>query len=170
MRKRLAAGAALLIATAGCTSPAPVAPSTSPPRPSPAASAVAVREPTLIYFADLPRLRQAPFIGEVTTAAQLAELDVEPEHVADKLRAAVRQHQAPGVRLFAYTVVTGCADDSATLVIQPPRLTPRLLPEAESNCTVPDFYAFAFAVPASLVPRDVDIGCQPGPITCPRAA
>ena len=78
-----------------------------------------MRKPTLIYFAELPTLQQEGFIGEVTTAAQLAEFDVEPGYVADALRVAVRRHQLPGVRLFAYGAITGCADDSATLVIQP---------------------------------------------------
>ena len=93
---------------------------------------------------------------------------MEPRHTAEELEAAVREHQIPGVRVFAYYGVTGCSDDSATLVIDPPRLVPKLLPEELVSCMVPDFYVFAFAVPAAMVPDPLDLGCEPTP--CPRAA
>ncbi|GAA4459448.1 hypothetical protein GCM10023170_059000 [Phytohabitans houttuyneae] len=173
--KRLAAYAALGL-LAACTTPAappaplpaPVVPSSSPAPPSPTAAppvSPAPTRPTLIVFARIEWDTDRGFIGEVTTPEQLARMRLRSGREAT-VSAGVLPYQRPGVRVFVYEGLDGCSNEDATLRIAPPVMFPEL--PFVANCMVPQWYLVVFAVPTKLVPDPLDIGCAPGPITCPR--
>ncbi|WP_345071595.1 hypothetical protein [Phytohabitans flavus] len=180
MRKRLTAVASSLLVAAGCSAASPTVPSPLPPSPAPStaavpsappppsSSAVPVREPKLIYFGGIGPWPENSFIGEVTTSTQLARFQIAQDSVEDEVRQAVLAYQQSGLRLFVYAKLVGCYEDSVELIIQAPLMYPMFTTEGERLCVEPSFYIAAFAVPAELVPVDVDIRCEPGPITCPK--
>ncbi|GFJ81254.1 hypothetical protein [Phytohabitans houttuyneae] len=121
--------------------------------------------PTLIVFARIEWDTDRGFIGEVTTPEQLARMRLRSGREAT-VSAGVLPYQRPGVRVFVYEGLDGCSNEDATLRIAPPVMFPEL--PFVANCMVPQWYLVVFAVPTKLVPDPLDIGCAPGPITCPR--
>jgi hypothetical protein len=127
----------------------PSGPSSPPVSPTPASTG-------LVAFFQV-RAVDSAVASEVTTPAQLDRFLAGVPEAGPKVRDAVARNRRTGVRLFAF-VLTGCQNDSASLVIQRSRVYAFLTGGVGIQCFVAEHYVAVFAVPAGDIPPNARIG------------
>jgi hypothetical protein len=170
------------LAVAGCDRPArvpaqptgSVPPTSAPPTSAPArppalggptasvlpSPTAAPASPMLILFRVL-RNTTVRAGAEVTRPERLDEFvgrfHPEDQGLDRSVRAEVAPWRAYGARVFAF-LLAGCANDGATLVVEPDRVYARLTGGENVQCDTFQYYLAVFAVPAGLVPDGARVG------------
>jgi hypothetical protein len=126
--------------------------------PSPTA---APTSPMLILFQPLRSRPNGRGAGEVTRPDQLDDLldrfDIDEHGLDYSPREQVEPWRALGARVLAF-VLAGCANDGATLEVEPTRVDANLTGGLGVQCDAPQDYLAVFAVPAGLIADGASIG------------